>query len=384
MNFSKAKVFLLLVGMMGLSACGGSGGAVNAQSPNNDPVKNPDQRNTPKDTPRNKGFYLIFTSRDLISSSLCILSTNAHDAVPPKITPYDLDYSDPVVFSSLNYAVAVAKEHFASGKYMLQLIKFSNKHTHTLFTSARVLSDPFPSRDEKWISFSEMTPDGPRVRLINLESKVTVDVPVPRDVPVADTRPIFSYEGSLLFERKTKDSSMIMAAMGSNGVIGEIKTLVQVSLPDTVGFISASPTSPSTFVYIKGSGKTSQLILRTHEAEKIISTSEPHEPSWSLDGNSVIFWSEDLNGQRIQSYDVKTGKVSTWARAALSDKGSEGHVCPTFSPDMTEIYFSANGNYWNQIYKVNVKDLSLTRLTDPNIPPGYLCPRVILSYGGKQ
>jgi Tol biopolymer transport system component len=131
-------------------------------------------------------------------------------------------------------------------------------------------------------------------------------------------------------------------------------------------------------------------VVRNNQGKETVITGANEsgfEPSWAPMGQRLAFWAETRDVQSIRVYDLTmdqsvnvTNIVAPTTNLKKESTRGYHNVCPAWSFDAGEIYYAASAGTWDQIFKVGLSDRKVTRLTDANIPPPYICPRVMTNY----
>jgi len=365
--------------------------------------KKPDNPDKNPQTPVKK-TYLLVGGRDVLSLDLYLLSSDAHDSVPLRFSSArDTEYLEALPFPGLGSKVLAIGKERSSSKYSLELIQnFSTNRV--LFKTDRVLSSPSVSPNGEWIAFtSDSTIQGSgRINLLNINTRTITPVPFPKNsrgeetFRADDKKPVFAPDGKgLIFERKTGESSSFLILSLDTSRAGELGNLkmpeefVSTKSSDvTVTNFQFSPDRKH-FFYLIQTGHSSQIVYgqmsgkEMQQARVLTSAGQSvHEPLFSPDGKKILYWSDTKDGQVIQIYDIEKASANNLTDIVVPNGNNlpQSVVCPTMSPDMTEVYYAANSGSWDGVFKITLSDRSVTALTNPNFPSSYFCPKVLENY----
>lgn len=371
---------------------------------NNPPKKNIDQS---QQSPYEKPLLLISGGSNIVGQNIYTLSSNANEAIPTRFGDYRMEYFDPIPFSGNDQrgrAVAVSKEPYGPD-YGIRLLNFKTGQSYALYESTLALSDVVLSPDSAWLAFTEetneRTKDGrsgvsvKRVKLLEVSSARIFEIPLSADVNPAskaavsysDTNPTFSPDGEYLtFERRKDGQSAIMWLAFSTKQIGVPSPFIAYRGDGDASSLRFS-NDRGTYTYLLRSGKSTKLVVRISEqTERGITEKEEsaYEPSWSVDGRKLVYWTNSRDAQTLKIFDISSNQIKSLATFNAPSEGPKNKVCPAWSPDMQEIYFAGRAGYWSAIFKVSVTNGELKKLTDTNIPPSFYCPRVMSNYEVNQ
>ncbi|MCM2279877.1 MAG: hypothetical protein NDJ89_17520 [Oligoflexia bacterium] len=356
-------------------------------------------------------ILLVSGGDEVTGIHLFTLSSSARDSVPIRFSSDGVEIRDAAPYPRNDLAVAIGYEKFGFGSSLL-LLNLNQGSSYRLYLSRDgSLSDPVPSWDGRWIAFRELDRETNRwqMRLLDVESEVPVEVPAPVDARgrrIADFEdgvPSFSPDvRSLHFERRIQGRSTILSFELPGGTdAGEAGKPVGLASAVTLAVAQAPEESIRDFQWRNGMSlahyvlqtapkgnlsEKSVLMLRSGEEEFPVSSPEEkaYEASWSPDGKRILYWSNSKKGQFLKAYSVATRSTEVLAAFVAPARGPRGSdryrkVCPLWSPDMREVYFTGSTGTWSGIFKVALDDGKVSRLTDSSIPPSYFCPKLVRS-----
>jgi Tol biopolymer transport system component len=348
---------------------------------------------SPITTPEEKEWLLVTGGNPSSGKNLYLLSTLARESFPRKFFPGQMNDWNPEPLPLTPRAVSVSAPLYQSGPQSIKLLNFATGNRFTLYTAPNdndKISALAVTPDEAWITFSVEAPPykGGKILLLHVNSQAIKELP-----GTEDREPRFSTDGKKIYwiRNSEKKSSLIQAPFdGIN--IGTPEVLISSAREEPLRAFKISPVGLRYF-YLKQIGKNSRLFLRAlldqNEYEDALFSTDPkvniHEPSWSIDGKKIIFWSESIDAQSIQIYDLKKKSLETLINISVPLSDGEFFICPTFSKDMKEIYYASHLDYWYAIFKLTLTFPRVTQqLTDASFYPSFYCPRLIKNFKNEN
>lgn len=341
-------------------------------------------------------YSLVVNGGFLQHYDLYTLALGAREDVPFRFVTNTIDFMDLVSRNQPGKILSLTRRRYGS-RYSIHLVNLATQRAYQSFEAQEqaVLSDLDVSPDGNWAVFLSKRRQHHRWQQflisLNVETDQFWETPVRNETL---SKPKFNQDGTALFiERRTDTRSEIASVLFVKETpidLTRSTSLLDGPLEDNFSDYLPSPDGKKVLFRKNVAGMSRLFIQR--EDTSILSVSDENEsafePSWSRDGQEVVYWTENRNEQSVQSFDLLTESKTLWSHIVVKPETqppapriNQGKkVCPLLSPDRNQVFFTSNTGYWDHIFSVRRSDKSKRLLTDARMTDSYHCPRFVQAH----